>query len=307
MPRPRKNDYDDQEPLSLAEEIACQKYQQWQFFEQYSHEPFIATSRFIIQYLGTPPERAAVATSKHTYTIEPTLTANEILLEMAWTHFYLGDSRKTLGLLIALVAVVLIGLGARQLFKPEGMGDYGHYRGADIAVLGPHIAGGRRLGGVDLSRLGPYGKQGHVPAGEIEIEARQVLRRHGGDVDDGPNGLVRPIREIEVVVDNVVAAVAETRVVRIADSGITMVEGDRCRRRGRPGRAGAPRGAFGQGDRPVCPPRHRPDGESHPTEPSVPRGRAGEVRRDAAGQAALPRRGPRRCAGHAAGDDPGGG
>ncbi len=32
---------------------------QWLFFEQYSHEPYIATSRFIIQYLGTPPERAA--------------------------------------------------------------------------------------------------------------------------------------------------------------------------------------------------------------------------------------------------------
>lgn len=32
---------------------------QWLFFEQYSHEPFIATSRFIIQYLGTPPERVA--------------------------------------------------------------------------------------------------------------------------------------------------------------------------------------------------------------------------------------------------------
>jgi tetratricopeptide (TPR) repeat protein len=30
----------------------------------------------------------------------------EILLEMAWTHFYLGDSRKTLGLLIALDAPV---------------------------------------------------------------------------------------------------------------------------------------------------------------------------------------------------------
>ena len=29
----------------------------WLFFEQYSHEPFIATSRFIIQYLGSPPER----------------------------------------------------------------------------------------------------------------------------------------------------------------------------------------------------------------------------------------------------------
>lgn len=32
---------------------------QWLFFEQYSHEPCIATSRFIMQYLGTPPERAA--------------------------------------------------------------------------------------------------------------------------------------------------------------------------------------------------------------------------------------------------------
>lgn len=29
----------------------------WMFFEQYSHEPFIATSRFIIQYLGSPQDR----------------------------------------------------------------------------------------------------------------------------------------------------------------------------------------------------------------------------------------------------------
>ncbi len=32
---------------------------QWMFFEQYSHEPNIATSRFIIKYLGSPPERHA--------------------------------------------------------------------------------------------------------------------------------------------------------------------------------------------------------------------------------------------------------
>lgn len=32
---------------------------QWMCFEQYSHEPFIATSRFIIQYLGRPPDREA--------------------------------------------------------------------------------------------------------------------------------------------------------------------------------------------------------------------------------------------------------
>jgi glutathione S-transferase len=30
---------------------------QWMFFEQYSHEPYVATSRFIVRYLGNPPER----------------------------------------------------------------------------------------------------------------------------------------------------------------------------------------------------------------------------------------------------------
>ena len=36
----------------------------WLFFEQYSHEPYIATSRFIVRYLGTPPERAAELEAK---------------------------------------------------------------------------------------------------------------------------------------------------------------------------------------------------------------------------------------------------
>lgn len=31
--------------------------QQWQFFEQYSHEPYIAVARFINRYLGLPEER----------------------------------------------------------------------------------------------------------------------------------------------------------------------------------------------------------------------------------------------------------
>ena len=29
----------------------------WMFFEQYSHEPYIAVARFIVKYLGSPPER----------------------------------------------------------------------------------------------------------------------------------------------------------------------------------------------------------------------------------------------------------
>ena len=33
------------------------KILQWQFFEQYSHEPFIAVARFIAKYLGLPQNR----------------------------------------------------------------------------------------------------------------------------------------------------------------------------------------------------------------------------------------------------------
>ncbi len=36
----------------------------WLFFEQYSHEPNIATSRFIIKYLGNPPDRQAALVEK---------------------------------------------------------------------------------------------------------------------------------------------------------------------------------------------------------------------------------------------------
>ena len=37
---------------------------QWMFFEQYSHEPNIATSRFIMQYLGNPPDQKAALAEK---------------------------------------------------------------------------------------------------------------------------------------------------------------------------------------------------------------------------------------------------
>lgn len=40
------------------------KIQQWQFFEQYSHEPFIAVARFIAKYLGLPADRKADYESK---------------------------------------------------------------------------------------------------------------------------------------------------------------------------------------------------------------------------------------------------
>ena len=75
---------------------------QWLFFEQYSHEPYIATSRFIIQYLGSPPERMAELEQKkpggyralgvmedqlkqHDYIIGDDFTIADIAL-FAYTH-----------------------------------------------------------------------------------------------------------------------------------------------------------------------------------------------------------------------------
>ncbi len=46
------------DPLNRAQVL------QWQFFEQYSHEPYIAVARFIQRYLGMPEDRRAEYESK---------------------------------------------------------------------------------------------------------------------------------------------------------------------------------------------------------------------------------------------------
>jgi len=45
--------------LLPSDNFEIAKVQQWQFFEQYSHEPYIAVARFIAKYLGLPQERRA--------------------------------------------------------------------------------------------------------------------------------------------------------------------------------------------------------------------------------------------------------
>ncbi|MGM0785250.1 MAG: glutathione S-transferase family protein [Pseudomonadota bacterium] len=44
--------------------LAQARVLQWQFFEQYSHEPFIAVARFINKYLGLPEDRIDEYASK---------------------------------------------------------------------------------------------------------------------------------------------------------------------------------------------------------------------------------------------------
>ncbi len=45
--------------LLPTDRFALAKVQQWQFFEQYSHEPYLAVARFIARYLGLPEARRA--------------------------------------------------------------------------------------------------------------------------------------------------------------------------------------------------------------------------------------------------------
>lgn len=47
----------DQHLIAGKDSISKAKVLQWQFFEQYSHEPYIAVARFINFYLGLPVER----------------------------------------------------------------------------------------------------------------------------------------------------------------------------------------------------------------------------------------------------------
>jgi glutathione S-transferase len=61
---------------------------QWLFFEQYSHEPFIATSRFWLQHRPDTPERAALLASKR----DGGWAALKVMEQyLAKTDFFVGD------------------------------------------------------------------------------------------------------------------------------------------------------------------------------------------------------------------------
>ena len=62
---------------------------QWQFFEQYSHEPYIAVARYINLYLGLPDDRKAEFESKKAGGYRA-LAVMETQLEK--TPFLLGDA-----------------------------------------------------------------------------------------------------------------------------------------------------------------------------------------------------------------------
>jgi len=61
---------------------------QWMFFEQYSHEPYIATSRFWIQHKPDSPEKTALLASKR----DGGLAALKIMEDhLSKNDFFVGD------------------------------------------------------------------------------------------------------------------------------------------------------------------------------------------------------------------------
>jgi len=67
------------------------KIQQWQFFEQYSHEPYIAVARYIAKYLGLPKEREAEYLSKQ----EGGHKALQVMEQQLQQTLYLVGNRPT--------------------------------------------------------------------------------------------------------------------------------------------------------------------------------------------------------------------
>lgn len=88
--------YLPEDPLTRAKVLS------WQFFEQYSHEPYIAVARFIAKYLGLPDDRRqeydakqsggnkALAVMEQTLTQQPYLVGDTITIAdislYAYTH-----------------------------------------------------------------------------------------------------------------------------------------------------------------------------------------------------------------------------
>ncbi|MGA9223066.1 MAG: glutathione S-transferase family protein, partial [Pseudomonas graminis] len=76
-------------PYLLTEPRLRTQMLQWQFFEQYSHEPTLAVARFIQFYLGMPEERMEEYHSLHRRGNKALKVMEQQLLR---TPFLVGDS-----------------------------------------------------------------------------------------------------------------------------------------------------------------------------------------------------------------------
>jgi glutathione S-transferase len=65
---------------------------QWLFFEQYSHEPYIATARYIVRYLGSPPQHDKTLAEKRA----PGYAALDVMERHLASRSFFVDERYTI-------------------------------------------------------------------------------------------------------------------------------------------------------------------------------------------------------------------
>ena len=122
----------DDSTLAGADRFSRADVLHWMFFEQYNHEPNIASSRFIIKYLGNPPDRRAALEEKRVGGYK----ALDVMESHLVTHdFLLGDN----------FTIADIALYAYTHVADEGGFDLGAYPVVRawlerIAALPDHVA-----------------------------------------------------------------------------------------------------------------------------------------------------------------------
>jgi glutathione S-transferase len=79
-------------PLLPVDRLLHAQVLQWMFFEQYSHEPYIATSRYIVRYLGAPASLRDQLAQKRA----PGYAALEVMENHLRRHRYFVDERYTI-------------------------------------------------------------------------------------------------------------------------------------------------------------------------------------------------------------------
>ncbi len=94
--------------------LARAKVLQWQFFEQYSHEPYIAVARYINKYLGLPKDREEDYYSKQEGGHKALAVMED---QLSKTPFLVGDS----------LTIADISLYAYTHVAHEGGFDLGQY------------------------------------------------------------------------------------------------------------------------------------------------------------------------------------
>ncbi|MDQ8022889.1 MAG: glutathione S-transferase family protein [Moraxellaceae bacterium] len=79
-------------PLVPTERLAHARMLQWMFFEQYSHEPYVAVARYIVRYLGRPADKEETLQQK----MAPGYRALDVMEQQLTKEDFFAGGRYTL-------------------------------------------------------------------------------------------------------------------------------------------------------------------------------------------------------------------